>query len=251
MAFAFPISEPAGQALAANWTPGADRFQVGVVDLLALRQRDHGAAGVRFAVLRLQHRVNRRVPATVDAAGQLEAQLGLVGQARRSWRPGSRCCRLDERTFAAAQSWRPAQLGIAIGRVEREAGPVEVDPDACAAAAEYRRRSAAADRDGDRHLGGDRVDVERCPHDHVAEVVGSGHGRRDEDDAQRRAPCRDRRGRRCRARRPGGCRRRRRRRAVPIWLAAGQVGAASSAHTGVRRRSSRRRSPPPGSRGCP
>ena len=94
---------------------------------------------------RREQGVDRRVAAAVDAAVELQAQTS----ARRArlaqlatWNPVRE---VDERAFGAADG-RAEGVRIAIGRVEREAGPVEVDPDRAQAQRDTARRSAAADR---------------------------------------------------------------------------------------------------------
>ena len=182
MALASPISEPAGQELAANWTRVQTLSRWALSTCSPFGSVTTALLRVRFAFLRLQHRVNRRVPATVDAAVQLEGQLGLVGQAGAvgDLEAGPQA---ERSPFVCRAGWRHRSR-IAIGGVEREVRPVEVDPDRA-----QPQRNTAEDlrqRIGrDRHLGRDRVDVDRCADHHVAEVVGPGNGGRHEDHAQR------------------------------------------------------------------
>ena len=113
---------------------------------------------------------------------------------------------------------------VAVGRVEREAGPVEVDQDR--AQPQRDPLDDLRDRVGDRgHLGGDRVDRDADPDRRRCRGRRGPNGRGDDDQAELARPCTGRRGRPCPAR-GAGCVPAPTRRRVdgPTWLAAGQDG---------------------------
>ena len=173
-----------GTGVGGELDPGARLADVGVVEQLGRRQGDRGGADVGLA---------RR-----SREGRREAGLArrLVEPVSRSFRLGPKPSTLQFATWkwvcgAAKAPSDPASAGsdgegIAVGRVEGEVGPVEVDQDRAQA-----QRDAVEDRGqriGDRgDLGVDRIDVERGPDDDVAEVIGPGDRRGDDREAERRA----------------------------------------------------------------
>ena len=190
--------------------PGADGADVGVVEQLVLRHRDRRRGGCSLRPASSCSSVlQRRVAAPLGRARQLQARASGRRPGWRSWRPGSGSTELDARAFARRTMRRVDAERVAVGRVEGEARPIEVDQHR----AEPQRHAFEdlRDRVGDRrHLGGDRVDEDRRADDDVAEVVGPRDRRDDDDEAQRSALVRAREVDLARACRAGGCRRRRR-----------------------------------------
>ena len=117
---ALPSSEPAGQASAANCDPGADRSEVGVVEQLALRQRDRDdlASSLRPA-WRCSVAWIAGWPRRLSAAGQRQAELRREGEDRRSWRPGSGRRRSASAPCVAGDRGVDRER-VAVGRVEGE-----------------------------------------------------------------------------------------------------------------------------------
>ena len=132
----------------------------------------------------VDHRGQRRVAGALGRA--FEPQRELRGEAERSAAvdlEGGGWCR--DRSAGAAERGGD-RFRLAVGRVEREARPVDAGDDRLDA-----KRHAVedlGDRVGvDRHLGGLRVEVERRPDDDRAEVEGPGDDRRDQHRRERGA----------------------------------------------------------------
>ena len=72
----FADQRAVGTVVGGELDAGADRVEVRVVELLARRQRHRERLRVGFAASRLEHRVDRRVTAPVDAAVSFRLSFG-------------------------------------------------------------------------------------------------------------------------------------------------------------------------------
>ena len=165
--------------------PGADGADVRVVEQLVLRHRDRDLGEVGFARLGLQDRPEGRVAAALGRPDELDVQLrveaeagavgGLeVGLTRVTEPPSSPeiVASTENGSQLVGLSVKPGRSRLTTDRARPQRDPFE----------DLRQRV------GDRaDLGGDRVDRDGDPDGDVAEVVGPGDRRNDDEQAQRRA----------------------------------------------------------------
>ena len=98
------------------------------------------------------------------------------------------------RAAFVARDRRVDRERVAVGRVEGEARAVEVDPDRARPQRDPFEDLRQRIGDGG-DLGRHRIDRDRDPDRDVAEVVGPGDRREDDERGSAARPCRDRRGR--------------------------------------------------------
>ena len=176
----------AGDVAFGELDPGADGPDVGVVDELGGRQGDGSAGdvGVGAAAGIGNDGVHGGVASLLGGAGETHGELGLEGE-------GGAVDHLEVLVGSGAGAFGTEDFGgdferVAIGGVEGEVRPVEVDEDLARAEGDALEDLGKGVGDGG-DLGGFGVDLQGGAEDDVAEVIATGNGGDDEDEGERGA----------------------------------------------------------------